>query len=672
MKIDLERKTASLRGTSRCGFGGGCEIEPGLDATTGLSRKVARLREAGERRLRPENVRIAVGMGTCGRAAGASEVFDALCDGVLERGMDARVVRVGCRGLCWAEPLVEVQLPGRGIAVYGPVRFEHVGRMLDRFAVGELYDKDILLVLDRDERPLLGDALSLGEGFSGHSAALHAKLSAASLWSVQKRRVMSKLGRIAPASIDEYAALGGYAALVQVVESMTPDEVLRVIEESGLRGRGGAGFPTGRKWRLTAESDFSAGIKYIIANADEGDPGAFMDRGLLEGDPHAVIEGMMIAGYAMGARKGYIYTRSEYPHAAETLQRAIEQARGAGILGVPLGVCGFSFDLEVIRSGGAYVCGEGTALVRALEGYPGRPRKRPPHLTERGLWGCPTCMNNVETLANVPLVVARGATWYRTCGTEESAGTKIFSIAGDAAYPGLVEVPFGMPVSSLLDALGVGAYDAHECLAKALQIGGPSGVILPVAQEFSLDFESLDAYGGSIGSGGIVVLGMRSCVVDTVKFLTAFCLKESCGQCKACRDGLGHAVEILERFCEGEASEDDLCALADVAQALEEGSLCGLGRMAARPIQSSLRFFKGEYAAHMQGSCPGLTCKKLIRFCVNAKKCIGCRCCKPTCPTNAMKGRYGKPSNVIERLCIRCWMCASTCPYGAVDVKTGA
>ncbi|WP_165171635.1 NADH-ubiquinone oxidoreductase-F iron-sulfur binding region domain-containing protein [Adlercreutzia sp. ZJ242] len=634
-----------------------------------VSGIVDRLRREGEVRLRPPHLRISVGMGTCGRAAGSEEVFLALCDGIDRLGLSADVVQVGCRGACWAEPLVEVFVPGAGRAVYGPVYSSRVDELLKPLAKGALPEWLPLSTSSSDDRPLLGD--SVPSGASSFVAAPDDSLDR-----IQEKRILGKCGLIVPSSASEYAACGGYAALVRALDDLAPTDVITMIEKSGLRGRGGAGFPTGRKWQLA--HDAPSEEKYVIANGDEGDPGAFMDRGIMEGDPHALIEGMLISGYAIGAAKGYVFTRSEYPQACETLQSALSEARATGLLGSDIGGTGFSFDISVIRSAGAYVCGEGTAMVAAMEGYPGRPRRRPPHLSERGLWGLPTCMNNVETLANVPFVVCRGPEWFRSIGTPESPGTKVFSIAGNVARPGLVEVPMGVPMKKLACALGSAGSDSGkkpceaggEVEAKAYQVGGPSGVLLPAHLDFNLDFESLGEAGGSIGSGGIVFLGERSCVVDTVRYLTEFSRDESCGRCPACRDGLARAASLLEDITSGNASLESLEKLAETAQHIEKNSLCGLGRLSTRPIVSSLRYFRDEYAAHVERCCPGLTCQSLIRYEIDSAICTGCRCCKLTCPANAIRGRYGKPSTIVERLCLKCGMCTATCPYAAVVTES--
>lgn len=619
-------------------------------------------RREGLEALYPERLRITVGMGTCGRAAGAADTLAAIENAVAEQGIAADVVPVGCRGACWAEPLVEVHRPEQGRAVYGKVLASDVAGILRDIQSGAFCYKKLIGFQYRDDFPLIAE--NSGVDFDDRN------IQDLPFFAVQNRRVTGKCGHILPSSVEQYAAYGGYFALAHALEDMQPEELIGEVEKSGLRGRGGAGFPTGAKWRavFNAASD----TKYIIANADEGDPGAFMDRGLIEGDPHALIEGMLIAGYALGAQRGYVFIRSEYPLAIETLEAALEAARAAGILGESVMGTRFAFDIRIVKSAGAYVCGEATALVKAMEGVPGRPRKRPPHLAESGLWGRPTCLNNVETLANIAPIVLRGAAWFREVGTSESPGTKTFSIAGSINKTGLVEIPLGTPVETLLAAITPTAGDAGGESLKACQIGGPSGVVLPADMDFKLDFEDLARVGGSIGSGGLVFLGQRDCVVETVKYLTEFSLEESCGQCCLCQDCLSRCSEILQLITLGQADPALLDELRQKALRLEEKAFCGLGRMSARPILSSLRFFEEEYRAHLELSCPGMVCKKLISFSVIDKNCPGCRCCKPTCPTNAIGGRFGKPYVINDRLCIRCWMCTATCPYDAIEVHASA
>ncbi len=587
---------------------------------------LSELRERGANSLFPDRPRVTVGMGTCGRAAGAKSVFDALS---RELGHRAYVVEVGCKGLCSYEPLVEVTFPGKGTWRFGPVDCS-VAEKIAAFVVGAVDAQEVA-------------------AFAVDSHVLD----------MQERRVMSNCGTLDPRSIEEYAASGGFDALFSVLEHADSQAVISEMEASGLRGRGGAGFPTGTKWRACAESGDP--VRYFIANADEGDPGAYMDRGLLESDPYRVIEGLVIGSYAIGAHKAYVFVRAEYTLAVDTLTNALARMREVGLLGSNIAGSGYTLDIEVVRSAGAFVCGESTAMVRVLENGPIKPRKKPPHLTERGLWGHPTCLNNVETLANVALIAKYGSQWFRSIGTFESPGTKVFSIAGSQVRAGLVEIPLGMTLTDVL----YGVVDATN--PKAIQIGGPSGGILPADREdLEMSFEGLTEAGAMMGSGGFVVLGQGQCVVETARYLASFAARQSCGQCRACGECTQACADILYTFTQGKGSREDLEQLARLADQLRRGSLCGLGKSAANPILTSLRYFEEEYCAHMEGHCPGLACNELVSYVIEPSKCQGERCCLNTCPGNAIKGPFGKPGRIVSRLCQKCGMCVVYCPYGAV------
>lgn len=644
-------------------------------------RLVEEVRQRGMEEIYPDCPRFAVGMGTCGRASGAEAVAEALVAEVDSRGLDAEVVPVGCNGMCWAEPLVSMYLPERGRALYGDVIADDVSALVQGALEGTFPEKKLVGVKYIDEVPSLGTA-------HGVVPDVFPNIDELPSLAFQNRRLLARCGIIAPCSVRHYAAFGGYFGIAKALDEMTPDQVLDEVSSAGLRGRGGAGFPTGKKWRAVAEAPGK--VKYVIANGDEGDPGAFMDRALMEGDPHAIIEGMLIAAYAVGAKQGYVFTRGEYHLAVETLNKAIDEARKAGFLGADILGSSFTFDIAVVESPGAYVCGETTAMIRTMEGFPGRPVKRPPYAAQSGLWEKPTCVNNVETFANVPLIVTRGAQWYRKAGTGESPGTKLFSLAGFGSASGLVEVELGTPIEQLNSIVGADAGDAGAPAAStspdvsvdasalladahphAYQIGGPSGILIPADAGVTLDYETLSQKGGSIGSGGIVALGAHSCVVEVVRYLVGFSASQSCGQCPSCKRSLGRCAELLGEICEGKGTEETLDELVSEADKSEKHSLCGLGRMATRPIRSSLSYFADEFRAHLKGTCPGRVCKELISFSVIEKNCPGCRCCKPSCPSNAIRGRYGKPFHIDTRLCVRCWMCTVTCPYHAIAVRTG-
>jgi NADH-quinone oxidoreductase subunit F len=473
--------------------------------------------------------------------------------------------------------------------------------------------------------------------------------------------ISRRFGGAGPASFEEYETDGGYRAIRKLLDGeLGADEAISLIEASGLRGRGGAGFPTGAKWRRVAQAADS--VRYVIANADEGDPGAFMDRSLMESDPHAIIEGMMIAGFCLKARRGYLFTRFEYDAAAKAFEQACEEARERGML-----AGGFGFDVSVVRSGGSYLCGESTALIDALENRLGVPRKKPPHTYELGLWGRPTCINNVETLANIAPIVADGPAAFRQNGTYSSPGTKLFCVTGGKERSGIAEVPLGMPMHELLRGFAPDGLDGY----KAVQIGGPSGVIFPIGMNLALDYDALKAANGIMGSGGVVMLAKSDCIVETVRYFIGFSRAQSCGRCRACKRGLQECLDILDDMVCGKGTQGGLDRLAELCDAVPAGSVCGLGKSATRVLRSALEHFREEFVAHTRGECPALVCKGLIRFDVVPEMCPGCRCCLPTCPTNAMRGRFGKPFTIDLRLCARCRMCLATCPYYAVSVSTG-
>lgn len=607
-------------------------------------------------RLYPAVPRITVGMGTCGRSAGAEGIFLAFQNEIAERSLDVQLVPVGCEGMCWAEPLVEILLPGNPRVVYANVSPSQVTGLVKGIAEDNLPSQGRLGSFSQDYLPLLDKTVSLG-------TACEDDLGTQPFLQAQTRRVLSNCGRIEPASALEYIGTGGYIALEKVLQNLQPEEVIERVEASGLRGRGGAGFLTGKKWRLTREG--KPGPRFVVVNADEGDPGAYMDRGILESDPHRVLEGLAIAAYAVGAQKAYIFIRSEYPLAIQTLQRAIVEAEAHNLLGENILGSNFSLKIGLVRSSGAYVCGEESAMLRAMQNERGDPAPRPPYPSESGLWGAPTCINNVETLANLPFIFSRGIDEFRQLGTQQSPGTKIFSLVGEIQRPGLIEVPLGTTINTVIETIG----GITENSPKAVQIGGPSGAILPVSlDKLPIDYENLQAAGAIMGSGGLVVLGQRQCVVDTARYFLKFSFHESCGKCTPCREGLADCVAYLNNFVSGKGTRDDLDDLENLCSYIANSSLCGLGKMAPRPVITSLRYFREEYEQHIQGHCPALVCKPLIHFEIIQEKCQGERCCLTTCPGNAIKGSFGKPGRIVERLCTKCWMCTQSCPYNAIRV----
>ncbi|MGA2132106.1 MAG: NADH-ubiquinone oxidoreductase-F iron-sulfur binding region domain-containing protein [Bryobacteraceae bacterium] len=554
-------------------------------------------------------VEIRIGLGSCGIASGAEAVRDA-----LQRV--AKVKTVGCNGMCYREPLVQVVDAGGRVTFYSNVTVETARLIVRRHFKADGY----------------------------HPAP-------------QKRIVLENCGAIDPLNIDDYLARDGYRALARCRTQLTPEQVTVAVTDSGLRGRGGAGFPTGRKWALgRAQAD---PVKYVVCNGDEGDPGAFMDRAVLESDPHRVLEGLAIAAYAIGAAEGYLYIRAEYPLAVRHVRAAIEQARARGYLG--------SLHLEVREGAGAFVCGEETALIQSLEGKRGMPRLRPPYPVERGFRGKPTIINNVETLACVPWIIRHGAAAFAAFGTATSKGTKVFALAGKINRGGLVEVPMGVTIREVVEDLGGGIKNGRRF--KAVQLGGPSGGCIPARlADTPIDYDALAQTGAIMGSGGLVVLDDRDCMVDIARFFLKFTQAESCGKCTFCRIGTKRMLEILERLCAGEGRRDDLEKLETLADYVSRGSLCGLGQTAPNPVMTTLRYFREEYEAHLhEKRCPAGRCPALIRYRVT-DNCIGCTLCAQACPVGAIAYRPYEKHEVDQRLCTRCDMCRQACQDDAIEV----
>lgn len=481
------------------------------------------------------------------------------------------------------------------------------------------------------------------------------------------RIVLRNCGKIDPENIEDYIAEDGYQALAKVLTEMTPEEVIDTVLKSGLRGRGGAGFPTGKKWQFTRQAP--GDIKYVVCNADEGDPGAFMNRRVLEGDPHAVIEGMTIAAYAIGAHQGYIYCRAEYPVAVSTLNIAIQQARNLGLLGNDILGSGFDFDLEVRMGAGAFVCGEETALIASIEGRRGEPRPRPPFPAVQGLWNKPTNVNNVETYANIPQIILKGADWYASYGTEKSKGTKTFALAGDLNHTGLIEVPLGITLREIIYDVGGGIKDGKAF--KAVQIGGPMGGCVPAEYlDLPLDYESLAQAGTIMGSGGMIVLDEDTCMVDVARYFMDFTQDESCGKCTPCRVGTRRILEILTRICDGKGQDGDIELLESLCQEIRTNSLCGLGQGAPNPVISTLRYFRDEYEAHIyEKRCPAKVCRSLIRYEILPDACTGCTVCARNCPVNAISGERRQTHVIDPDICIRCGICMQVCNFNAVVIE---
>lgn len=586
---------------------------------------------------------IYVGMGSCGLAAGAGEVFAGLEAHLAERGVEAEMVRVGCIGPCYLEPLVDVQLPGKPRVSYSNMTAALAIETLEKLLSGEVPKRHLLGHLG--EEPFDGVPR-----FMDHPMLAH-----------QQRIVLRNCGLIDPGEIDHYLARDGYKALERAL-LLTPDEVIEIVRDSGLRGRGGAGFPTWQKWQFCRQT--TSDERYLICNADEGDPGAFMNRSLIEGDPHAVLEGMLIAAYAIGATHGYIYIRAEYPLAIDRLRPAMAAMRRLGLLGERILGTDFSFEIAIKEGAGAFVCGEETALIASIEGRRGMPRTRPPFPAVSGLWGKPTIIDNVETLGTLPAILRNGSDWYAGYGTETSKGTKTFSLVGKVRRTGLIEVPFGMTLRRVIYDIGGGLVKDF----KAVQTGGPSGGCL--GEEFldtPIDYENLAAAGSIMGSGGLIVIDRDTCIVDTARYFLSFTQAESCGKCVPCRVGTGHLVAILEKICRGEGELADLERLERLARVVKSGSLCGLGQTAPNPVLSALKYFRSEFVEHIvEKRCRAAVCRDLVEYRIIPGKCTGCQRCVQVCPTGAITGPRSEPHNLDPEKCIKCRSCYEICRFDAI------
>ncbi len=565
-----------------------------------------KLAERGRETLYPSRPKVVVGMSSCGLAAGAGELFESLKDIIGKRQVDIALARTGCIGFCQREPLVDVVIPGKPRVVFSKLESGNLDRLIDKTGQGEIPTGPIMAYI---EQPA-GEMLGLGPKGNGSGLADVPHLAELDFYGKQRRIALRNCGLLDPGSIEEYVARGGYRALCRVLKEMSPEAVIDEVTRAGLRGRGGAGFPTGRKWALCRNQD--AEQKYIICNGDEGDPGAFMDRSVMEGDPYSVIEGMVIGAYAIGASKGYLYVRGEYPLAIDNLAVAIERARALGLLGEKIMGTDFSFDLGIVRGAGAFVCGEETALIISIQGDIGTPRQRPPYPAQSGLWGKPTNINNVESWANVPVIIDRGADWFGKIGTEGSKGTKVFSLVGKVENTGLVEVPMGTPLRDIVFDIGGGIQNNRAF--KAVQTGGPSGGCIPASLlDLPVDFDKLSAAGAMMGSGGLIVMDERTCMVDLAKYFLAFLMDESCGKCTPCREGLFQMHSILSRICDGQGEEEDIERLESLAEYVKDSSLCQLGGTAPNSVLSTLKYFRHEYEEHIREKrCRAAVCEGLV------------------------------------------------------------
>ena len=575
------------------------------------------------------------------------EIRDALEREIRKHGLEDQieVVTTGCNGFCERGPIAVVQPDD---VFYQQLNEKDIPELVEEHFLKGRHVERLMYVPGRDEKPI-------------------PRMTDIEFFKHQRLVVLRNRGRMDPEQIDEYIAFDGYRALGRALLEMKPRQIIDEIRSSGLRGRGGAGFPTGLKWELCRSTPGDE--KYLICNADEGDPGAYMDRSILEADPHAVLEGMTIGARAIGARKGYIYVRDEYPLAVDRIRNAIASARDYGLLGKDILGSGFDFDVEVVRGGGAFVCGEETALIASIEGKVGRPRTRPPYPSEKGLWGKPTNNNNVETWANVPLIILRGAAWFSTLGTERSKGTKVFSLVGNVNNSGLVEVPMGITLREIIFDIGGGIPNGKKF--KAVQTGGPSGGCIPEEHlDLPVDYEALDRVGAIMGSGGLIVMDEDTCMVDVALYFVSFLVEESCGKCTPCRVGLQRMKDILTAITEGRGEEEDIERLKALSKTIQDASLCDLGQTAPNPVLSTLRYFKDEYDAHVrQKRCPAGVCKPLITYSVDSKRCTGCGACLKVCPSAAIFGEKKQPHRIDAAKCTKCGSCIEVCNFESILVK---
>ncbi len=586
--------------------------------------------------------------GTGCTSSGSQQIMKALQEEIARCGLseEVAVVQTGCHGLCALGPIMIVYPEGTFYSMVQPeyipeIVSEHLlkGRVVTKY----IYNETITEV---GVKPL----------------------NDTDFYKKQHRIALRNCGVINPENIDEYIGTGGYEALGKVLTEMTPDDVVNILLESGLRGRGGGGFPTGKKWQL-AKNLVTGGQKYVCCNADEGDPGAFMDRSILEGDPHVVLEAMAIAGYTIGADQGYIYVRAEYPIAVERLRIAIGQAREYGLLGKNIFGTDFSFDIDLRLGAGAFVCGEETALMTSIEGNRGEPRPRPPFPAQKGLFEKPTILNNVETYANVPQIILNGAGWFASMGTEKSKGTKVFALGGKITNTGLVEIPMGTTLREVVEDIGGGIPKGKKF--KAAQTGGPSGGCIPAEHfDIPIDYDNLISIGSMMGSGGLIVMDEDNCMVDIAKFFLEFTVDESCGKCTACRIGTKRMYEILDRITKGNGTLEDIDKLEELCYYIKENSLCGLGQTAPNPVLSTLRYFRDEYIAHVvDKKCPAGVCKSLLSYVIDPDKCRGCTLCARTCPNGAIEGSVKEPHVIRPDKCIKCGACMEKCKFGAISKK---
>ena len=595
-------------------------------------------------------IKIVIGLGTCGIAAGGENIWTAVNNYIETQGLEIVMMSTGCIGMCYAEPLMEVHMPGEPRFIYGNLKPEAAIAILEKHLKEGKPSPEYIVAQDP----------------RGYEAAANiVKLNDTPFYKGQVKSVLERCGIIDPDQIVHYISLNGYEALEKVLSEMSQIEVIQEISKSGLRGRGGGGFPTGRKWEAAYTSPSSK--KYVVCNADEGDPGAFMDRSVLEGDPHSLLEGMAICGYAIGADEGYIYVRAEYPLAIKRLKKAIREAETMGILGDNILGSGFNFKIQISAGAGAFVCGEETALMHSIEGKRGMPRVRPPYPAQSGLWGKPTNINNVETYANVSCIIRKGADWFASMGSDNSKGTKVFALTGNIKRTGLAEVPVGVSLRDIVFNIGGGVQNNKHY--KAVQIGGPSGGCIPEnLLDTPVDYDSLLALGAMMGSGGLVVMDEDTCMVDVARYFLHFTQEESCGKCAPCREGTMRMLQILNNICDGKGQSEDLDTLENLCRVIQSTSLCGLGQSAPNPVLATLRYFRSEYEAHIYDKkCPAGVCAELLDIKIDAAKCKGCTLCIDACPVSAISGERKKTHIIDSDKCIKCQACVLKCKFGAIS-----
>jgi len=630
-------------------------------------QQITDINEIGRRQMTtlyaPEVITINTGMASCGIAAGADKTF---ARATAEFGDDNsfQIRRTGCLGFCEMEPLVEIYRKNGPRILYKKATQDKITDIIEGYKAGQ-FDKKLVLGQMRDPRSLLED--DFPNPLEGVEPVPEIPfLEDIPFYDRQIKIALRNCGYIDPEKIEEYMARGGYKAFLSALERKNPRDIIAAIKDSGLRGRGGGGFPTGVKWESCAAHD---GERFIICNADEGDPGAYMDRSILEGDPHAIIEGMLIAGLAVGSSKGFIYVRHEYPLAVKRLVTAIRQATDYGLLGHGIAGSDFSFEMKISTGAGAFVCGESTALMASLEGEVGRPRAKYVHTVEKGFRQSPSNLNNVETYANVPAILSKGAAWFSQLGTENSKGTKVFSLVGKINNTGLVEVPMGTSLRKIIFDIGGGI--PKKKAFKAVQTGGPSGGCIP--EEFldlGVDFSELAKVGSIMGSGGMIVMDQDTCMVDVARYFLDFLKEESCGQCNPCREGIKRMLEVLNRICQGEGEEGDIELLQELGGMVKNFSLCGLGTSAPNPVLTTLKYFRNEYEAHIRDKkCPAGICKPLFHYEIDADACTGCTLCARKCPQEAITGEKKKAHELDPEKCIKCGICYEVCKFGAVVIR---